>query len=113
MTCQDTWELLTSSCDEGQEAFREEVSREPKSRDSRVEGRGFQQRRSWPENHRVWLMQGWIGGGSWWETGALEKNESSGFRSVSACVPEPVNSAPLGAQAECKPPFSGVFSQPR
>lgn len=87
------------------------MSREPKSRDSRVEGRGFPQRRSWPENHRVWLVGGWVGDGPWWETGPLENNEPSGFRSVSACVPEPVNSAPLGAQAECKSPlFWGLFS---
>lgn len=54
-----------------------------------------------------------MGGGSWWEAGALESSEDSGFRSVSACVLEPVDSAPLGAQAECKPPlFGGLFSAP-
>lgn len=82
----------------GQEGFREEVSRElacgdPARKGHRLEGCG----RSCPESGGLW--PDW---GSWWEVGALEHGEGSGFRPVSddfvggtgfPVVPEPVTSA--------------------
>lgn len=56
-----TWELLTLSCDEGQRPSGEEVSREPKSRDSSG-GKGFPRGGHGLENHGVWLVGGWVGG---------------------------------------------------
>lgn len=48
------------------------------------------------------------------ETGPLENNEPSGFRSVSACVPRACEFSPFGSSGEVQitPLFWGLFSSP-
>lgn len=65
-------ELLTVSCDEGQEGFIEEVPQEPEYGDLR-EGTGFQ-----ADEGVAWELWGAADWGSRWEVGALESGEGSG-----------------------------------